>query len=121
MQTRRENRMTTANSAHTVPLTKREEITEGTMAFHFAKPADFQFRSAGHDKSPHHIYLFYSNRRPEDAAFLDLLSEAAKQNPNFRLIATVTEMDKSHREWKGEAGFINKDMLTKHLPSLQGP
>ena len=78
-------------------------------------------RQAGHDQSPHHMYLFYSNRRPEDAAFLDLLSEASKQNPNFHLIATMTEMDKSHREWKGETGFINKDMLTKHLPSLQGP
>jgi ferredoxin-NADP reductase len=64
--------------------------------------------------------LFYSNRRPEDAAFLDLLSEATKRNPNFHLIATMTEMDKSHREWKGETGSINKDMLTKHLPSLQG-
>ena len=58
---------------------------------------------------------------PEDAAFLDLLSEATKGNPNFHLIATMTEMDKSHREWKGETGLINKDMLTKHLPSLQGP
>jgi ferredoxin-NADP reductase len=208
--------MTNATSAHTAPLTKREEIAEGTMAFHFAKPADFQFRAgqsmdltllnppetdaegnlrafsiasapfdndlmiatrmrdtafkrvlrnaspglqvkidgpsgsfvlhgksekpavflaggigitpflsiirqAGHDQSPHHMYLFYSNRRPEDAAFVDLLSEATKRNPNFRLIATMTEMDKSHREWKGETGLINKDMLTKHLPSLQGP
>jgi ferredoxin-NADP reductase len=78
-------------------------------------------RQAGHDKSPHHIYLFYSNRCPEDAAFLDLLSEAAKQNPNFRLIATMTAMDKSHCEWKGETGFINKDMLTTHLPSLRAP
>jgi ferredoxin-NADP reductase len=78
-------------------------------------------RQAGHDQSPHHMYLFYSNRRPEDAAFLDLLSEATKRNPNFRLIATMTEMDKSHREWKGEIGSVNKDMLTKHLPSLQGP
>jgi NAD(P)H-flavin reductase len=33
----------------------------------------------------------------------------------------MTEMEKSHREWKGETGFINKEMLTKHLPSLQGP
>jgi ferredoxin-NADP reductase len=203
-------------SDQTALLTKREEIAEGTMAFHFAKPADFQFRAgqsidltllnppetdaegnsrafsiasapfdnnlmiatrmrdtafkrvlrkasaglqvkidgpggsfvlhrksekpavflaggigitpflsiirqAGHDKSPHHLYLFYANRRPEDAAFLDLLSEATKGNPNFHLIATITEMDKSHREWKGETGYINKEMLTKHLPSLQGP
>ena len=33
----------------------------------------------------------------------------------------MTGMDKSHRAWKGETGFINKDMLTKHLSSLQGP
>jgi ferredoxin-NADP reductase len=208
--------MSNATSAQTAPLTKREEIAEGTMAFHFAKPADFQFRAGqsmdltllnppetdaegnsrafsiasapfdsdlmiatrmrdtafkrvlrkaspglqvkidspagsfvlhrksekpavflaggigitpflsiirqvGHDQSPHQIYLFYSNRRPEDAGFLDLLSEATQRNPNFHLIATMTEMDKSHREWEGETGVINKEMLTKHLPSLQGP
>ena len=208
--------MSTATSAHAAPLIKREEIAEGTMAFHFAKPADFQFRpgqsmdltllnppetdaegnsrtfsiasapfdndlmiatrmrdtafkrvlrkaspelqvkidgpggsfvlhrkserpavflaggigitpfvsiirQAGHDKSPHQMYLFYSNRRLEDAAFLDVLSEATEQNPNFHLIATMTGEDKSHRQWKGETGHINKDILTKHLPSLQGP
>jgi len=31
--------------------TRREEIAEGTMAFHFAKPADFQFR-AGQSMDP---------------------------------------------------------------------
>jgi len=208
--------MTTATSAHTGPLTKRDEIAEGTMAFHFAKPPDFQFRAgqsvdftlldppetdaegntrtfslasapfdndlmiatrmrdtafkrvlrnagaglqvkmggpsgsftlhrkaekpavflaggigitpflsiirqAAHDRAPHQLYLFYSNRRPEDAAFLDQLSEAAKQNPNFHLIATMTEMDKSKREWKGETGFIKKEMIARHLSSLQGP
>ena len=208
--------MTTATAAHTAKLTQREEIAEGTMAFYFAKPGDFQFRAgqsidltllnppetdaegntrafslvsapfdsdlmiatrmrdtafkrvlrkaalplevkiegpsgsfvlhrrvekagvflaggigitpfvsiirqATHDRAPHQLYLFYSNRRPEDAAFLDLLTDAAKQNPNFHLIATMTEMDKSHREWKGETSFINKDMLAKHLPSLEGP
>lgn len=208
--------MTTATSAHTTSLIKREEVAEGTAAFHFAKPADFQFqagqsidmtllnppetdaegntrtfslasapfesdlmiatrmrdtafkrvlrkaalglevriggpsgsfvlqrktekpavflaggigitpflsiiRQASHDKAPHQLYLFFSNRRPEDAAFLDLLSEMAGQNPNFHLVATMTKMDKSRREWKGETGFINKDMLTKYLPMLQGP
>jgi ferredoxin-NADP reductase len=37
--------MTPPTSAQTAPLTKREEIAEGTTAFHFAKPADFQFRA----------------------------------------------------------------------------
>ncbi len=208
--------MTIATSAHSVPLTKREEVTEGTMAFHFAKPADFQFRAgqsvditllnppeadaegntrafsiasapfdedlmiatrmrdtafkralrnalpglqvkiegpsgsfvlhrkaekpavflaggigitpflsiirqAAHDKAPHQLHLFYSNRRPEDAAFLDRLLAAPKQNPHFHLIATMTEMNKSRRPWNGETGFINSDMISKHLPSLQGP
>ncbi len=203
-------------SAHKVPLMKREAIAEGTMAFHFAKPADFQFRAgqamditlldppetdaegntrafsiasaafdgdlmiatrmrntafkrvlrdaalglevkiegpsgsfvlhrkaekpavflaggigitpflsiirqATHEQALHQMYLFYSNRRPEDAAFLEILSETAKQHPNFHLIATMAEMEKSQREWKGETGFINKEMLTKHLPTLQGP
>ncbi len=207
--------MTTAISVYATQLTCRQEVAEDTMAFYFAKPADFQFRAgqsvditlsnppetdaegntrafslvsapfdsdlmiatrmrdtafkrvlrkatlplevkiegpsgsfvlhrkvekagvflaggigitpfvsiirqATHDKASHQLYLFYSNRRPEDAAFLELLTEAAKQNPNFHLIATMTEMDKSRREWKSETGFINKDMLAKHLPSLQG-
>ena len=37
--------MTNATPTHTAALTQREEIAEGTMAFHFAKPADFQFRA----------------------------------------------------------------------------
>ena len=208
--------MTISTSAHLVSLTKREEIAEGTMAFHFAKPADFEFRGgqaidvtllnppetdaegntrtfsiasapfdrdvmiatrmrdtafkrvlrnaasglevkiegpsgsfvlprkaekpvlllaggigitpflsmirqAAHDKAPHQIYLFYSNLRPETAPFLDLVSEAARQNANFRLIATMTEMSQSRREWKGETGFINKEMLARHLPAIEGP
>ena len=208
--------MTTATSAHSVPFMRHEEVAEGTMAFHFAKPAEFQFRAgqsvditllnppeadaegntrafsiasapfdedlmvatrmrdtafkrvlrnaapglhvkiegpsgsfvlhrkaekaavflaggigitpflsiirqAAHDKAPHQLYLFYSNRRPEDAAFLDVLLAVPKQNANFHLIATMTEMGESHRSWNGETGFIDRDMLARHLPSLQGP
>lgn len=76
---------------------------------------------ATNDKAPHQLYLFYSNRRPEDAAFVYSLFDAAKQNSNFHLIATMTDMDKSHRDWTGEIGFINSDMLLRYLPSLQGP
>jgi hypothetical protein len=38
--------MTTATSAHVARLTKREEIAGGAVAFHIAKPADFQFSQA---------------------------------------------------------------------------
>jgi ferredoxin-NADP reductase len=76
---------------------------------------------AAKDKLPHKLYLFYSNRRPEDAPFLAGLQTVQKTNPNFRLIATMTQMSKSKREWKGETGLINQEMLTRHLESLQGP
>src|SRR5438105_1390097 len=37
--------MTTATPVYTPTLSGREEIAEGTMAFHITKPADFQFRA----------------------------------------------------------------------------
>lgn len=78
-------------------------------------------RQADHDRLPHKVHLFYSNRRPEDAAFLEALQLLEKSNPNFRLICTMTEMAQSQREWKGETGLINKEMLSRHLTTLQGP
>jgi ferredoxin-NADP reductase len=78
-------------------------------------------RQADRERPPHQLYLFYSNRRPEDAAFLDTLRQSEKTNPNFRLIATMTEMSRSHEDWKGETGFISREMLSRHLDKLQGP
>ena len=78
-------------------------------------------RQADHDRLPHKLYLFYSNRRPEDTAFLEALQMLEKSNPNFRLICTMTEMAQSRKEWKGETGLINKEMLSRHLTTLRGP
>ena len=78
-------------------------------------------RQAHHDRLPHQLYLFYSNRRPEDAPFLDTLQNLEKTNPNFHLICTMTEMSKSKKEWKGETVPIDKEMLSRHLAILQDP
>jgi ferredoxin-NADP reductase len=78
-------------------------------------------RQADRDRLPHKLYLFYSNRRPEDAAFLNTLQSLEKTNLNFRLICTMTEMSKSTREWKGETVLIDKEILSRHLPILHGP
>jgi ferredoxin-NADP reductase len=43
------------------------------------------------EKLPHRIFLFYSNRRPEDAPFLDELQALKKENPNYKLVASITE------------------------------
>jgi len=78
-------------------------------------------RQADHDRLPHKLYLFYSNRRPEDAPFLDTLRNLEKANPNFHLICTMTEMSKSKKEWKGEVVPIDREMLSRNLATLQGP
>jgi ferredoxin-NADP reductase len=120
-----------------VPLATKVKIgsAAGSFTLHKnrAKPAVFLagaigitpflsiVRQANRDRVQHKLHLFYSNRRPEDAAFLDTLQTLATTNPNFRLICTMTEMSKSKREWKGETGLIDKEMLSRHLAILQGP
>ena len=208
--------MTTTTLVNTTVLRKREEIAEGTMAFHFDKPPGFEFRpgqsldwtlidppetdgegnirafsiasapfdpdlmiatrlrdtafkrvlrsmplgteakidgpsgsftlhknmskpavflaggigitpffsilrQAAHDRIPQRLLLFYSNRRPEDAAFLNDLRDLAKLNPNFHLLLTMTEMSKSSQPWSGETKFIDHEMLSRHIPNLRGP
>jgi ferredoxin-NADP reductase len=78
-------------------------------------------RQADHDRLPHKLHLFYSNQRPEEAAFLDVLQMLEKTNPNLELVCTMTEMSKSKKEWKGETGQINQEMLSRHLTTLKGP
>lgn len=78
-------------------------------------------RHAAKNRLPHRIVLFYANRRPEDAAFLDELRILEQSNPNYRLIATMAEPEKSSQTWKGETGFIRRDMLERHLPDLLSP
>jgi ferredoxin-NADP reductase len=77
-------------------------------------------RQADHDRLQHKLHLFYSNRRPEDAAFLEALQMLEDSNPNFQLICTMTAMSQSQKDWKGETGLINKEMLSRHLATLHG-
>ena len=74
-----------------------------------------------HDEVPHRLLVFDSNRRPEDAAFLDELREPRKKNPNYTFVGTMTEMAKSSREWHGETGVITRAMLLKYIGDLTLP
>jgi ferredoxin-NADP reductase len=70
---------------------------------------------AARKKLPNRIFLFYSNRRPEDAPFLSELQAMEKENLNYKFIATMTEMAKSGRPWQGETGLIGKEMMARHI------
>ena len=69
---------------------------------------------AAAQKLPHKIFLFYSNRAPKDAAFLEELKELEEENVNFKLIATMTDAS----DWPGEKGYINKEMIEKYVSPL---
>lgn len=113
----------------------RIEGPSGEMVLHddAARPAVFlaggigitpflaMARHAASERLPHRLYLFYSNRRPEDAAFLPELQKMEQLNPNYRLIATMAEPEKSAQRWSGETGFIRREMLERHLAGVANP
>jgi len=72
-------------------------------------------RRAAHEGLPHRIVLFYSNRRREDAPFLDELRSLARENPNFTFVPTMTHTSGSHLHWQGETGYLDHEMISKHL------
>src|SRR6266699_375341 len=70
-------------------------------------------RQAAHDRLARDIWLFYSNRRPEDAAFLEELAALPRRNPRYRFVGTMGEMAKSSRPWSGETGVLDRAVLER--------
>lgn len=73
---------------------------------------------AAHEKLPQRILLFYSNRRPEDAPFLEQFWGLERDNPNFTFVPTMTKMSDSKLAWDGETRYIDHDLVTKYLDPL---
>lgn len=78
-------------------------------------------RQAIKDKLPHQIYLFYSNRRPEDAAFLGELRRLSASDSHFIFVPTMDGMENSRLPWNGRRDSINRELLMQHLCDLSGP
>jgi len=76
---------------------------------------------AAREQLPHRLFLFYANRRTEDASFLQELEALQRLNSSYTFIPTMTDMSRSHRPWQGETGVINQEMLAKHLKSTASP
>lgn len=74
-----------------------------------------------HENSGHMLFVFYSNNRPEDAAFIDDLASAAKDNDNLTFVATMTAMGRSDQPWEGETGHIDEFMISRYVQDLTVP
>jgi ferredoxin-NADP reductase len=59
----------------------------------------------------HRVTLVYSNRDRASTAFLDELQELERENPNLRLVLTMTQDE----GWEGETRKIDSEFLTDHL------
>ena len=78
-------------------------------------------RQAAKDRLPQRLLLVYSNRRPEDTAFLAELRQLEQLNKNFRLVATMTQMRQCARPWEGETRLIDEDLVKKVGADLSAP
>lgn len=74
---------------------------------------------ATHNKLPHRLILMYSNRRPEDAAFLDELQALQQVNPDYACIGTITSPTGGTETWKGETGHIDQAMVRKYVKDTE--
>lgn len=70
-------------------------------------------KDALHRDLPHMMYLFYSNRRPQDAAFLSELVDLDKESTHLLLAATMTDAKES---WQGETGYIDMAKIDEYVP-----
>jgi ferredoxin-NADP reductase len=120
-------------SGDKVRLQIRLDIPYGAFALHDdpARPAVFlvggigiapvfsMIKDALERKLSHRLFLFYSNRRPEDAAYLEELRELSDASPSFKMIATMTEAEKSVPPWEGATGRLERSLLAKHVGDLK--
>jgi len=78
-------------------------------------------RQSARDRLDQRQLLLYSNRRPEDAAFLPELQQIAQQNRSFRLVATMTQMGGSRVPPGVQTGLIDAALLTSVTVDLTAP
>ena len=59
------------------------------------------------------IVLLYSNSHENDIVFEDDLESMAKQNPNLKVVNTITRPGPT---WKGLKGRIDREMIVREVP-----
>ncbi|HEX7888545.1 MAG TPA: FAD-dependent oxidoreductase [Ramlibacter sp.] len=78
-------------------------------------------RHATNNALQQRLLLLYSNRRPEDSAFLSELQRLEGENRNFRLVATMTRLGESRLPWRGATGPIDEALVKRMAAELAHP
>jgi ferredoxin-NADP reductase len=78
-------------------------------------------RHAASESLPQRFVLVYSNRRPEDAAFLDELQGLSRRLEAFELEATMTQAGQSKQAWTGRTGAVDSELLKALVSGLSSP
>jgi ferredoxin-NADP reductase len=78
-------------------------------------PFRAMIRQALDEGTGHRITLFYSNRKPEEALFLEELQEWESGAETLEIVATMTRMHLSDRPWDGPTGRLNPDLIQTRL------
>lgn len=114
------------------PLTIEGPFGSMTLHSDTARPAVFiaggigitpfmsMLRNAVQERAARDLILVYSNRRPEDSAFLAELRGFERALPSFRLIATMTEAGPPP-VWDGPTGMIDAALLQSITQPLRSP
>jgi len=76
-------------------------------------------RDAAAKGSRRPITLFFANRRPGDAPYLDELQALRRRLPSFTLVTTMTGADPGARN--GERGPVDAAMIARHVPDITAP
>jgi ferredoxin-NADP reductase len=68
-------------------------------------------RQAAHERLAHPLFLLYSNRRREHAAFLGELQDLERRHGSFRMLATMSDAD----------GMINEETVRRFAADATAP
>ena len=71
------------------------------------------------DNETRNISLLYSNRRPEDSAFLVEFEALSYESENFTFVPVMTRLE--DQAWSGEKGHITREMLMKYIGDIHLP
>jgi len=89
-------------------------------------PFRSMIKYASDNRLPVRIVMFDSNRNEENILYRMDFDQCVRTNRNLKIIYTITDEGKEDSaagtataggDWKGEIGFINKEMVTKYMTS----